>query len=143
MFRDTLHTQYRSSTKAKFARKKAQDGAVRRDSSTSIAESIQSMVSTQSSSSAESYASGYAAEIFGQPQTKNVEKAEPTIMFNPLTNYYSLLSSYLISGPNHQHQPPKPRNTSIPVDFCIMPMAQQASQLDDIPDDLSGIFDDF
>ena len=109
-----------------------------------MAESIQSMVSTQSSSSVESYASDYAAEIFGQHRPVSVEKVEPTIL-NPLNDYYSLLSSYLTFGPKQQQQQQqlqKARNTSIPVDFCIMPMATQTPQLDDIPDDLSGIFDD-
>lgn len=143
MFRDILHTQYRSSTKAKFARKKAKkEIAIRRDSSLSI-DSIQSMVSTQSSSSTESYASSYAAEIFGKPGPVRVEKAKPAV-FNPLlSEYYSLLSSYLTpSGPNQQQQPRQPKNAYIPVDFCVMPMAPQTPQLDDFPDDLSGIFDD-
>lgn len=146
MFRDALHTKYRSSTKAKFARKKAKQITERRDStsssSSSMAESIQSMVSTLSSSSAETYASDYAAKIFGEPCPMNSEKAEPAIL-KPLNDYLPFLSSYLGSCPNQQH----PRNNSAPLDFCVMPMqtfsAPQPIQFDDIPDDLSGIFDDF
>jgi len=78
-----------------------------------------------------------------------VQKAEPTAL-NKLNDYYSLLSSYLGFDPNHQQeQQLQTRNLSIPVDFCIMPMKIMPSTLlqheqldDDIPDDLSGIFDD-
>ncbi|CAJ1946034.1 unnamed protein product [Cylindrotheca closterium] len=154
MFRDTLHTQYRSSTKAKFARKKAkQIGSNRRDSSSSscssVAESIQSMVSTLSSSSAETYASDYAAKVFGQacPQMSSQQKVEPAMLLNPLNGYYSLLSSYLTGGPN-QSQQQQPKKSSDPIDFCVVPMkplsaSQPVHLLDDFADDLSGIFDDF
>ncbi|CAJ1929889.1 unnamed protein product [Cylindrotheca closterium] len=155
MFRDTLHTKYRSSTKAKFARKKAKETKSRSDSSafslSSMAdESVQSMVSTLSSSSAETcYSSDYAAEIFEQSCLMNAQKAEPTT-FKPMGDYYSLLSSYLTFGPNQAVQQPQqqqPKKLCNPTDFCVMPMRplsnSQPVQLDDIPDDLSGIFDDF
>ncbi|KAL3944749.1 MAG: hypothetical protein SGBAC_001168 [Bacillariaceae sp.] len=148
MFRDTLHTQYRSSTKAKFARKKANLASNRRGSSSSI----QSMVSTQSSSSVDTDASNYASKNFGHPAPQAVLRAEPT-MINPVTDYYSLLSSYLTFGANQQQQQQQLqqqqelRNIQIPMDFCVMPTkmpsAPQPVQFDDFPDDLSGIFDDF
>lgn len=141
MFRDTLHTQYRSSTKAKFARKKAKLTSCRRDSSSSI----QSMVSTQSSSSVETDTSNYPDKNFGLHGPHTALRAEPA-MLNPVTDYYSLLSSYLAFGPNQQQQQ-EPSNIHIPVDFCVMPImktpsAPQPVQFEDFPDDLSGIFDD-
>lgn len=109
------------------------------------------MVSTQSSSSAETFASGLAAEIFGT-QPLNAEKDDAPTVLNPLSDYYSLLTSYL-TVPNQQQQQQQQQHLQtaktggIPMDYCVMPMKMQLAQpqtapLDDFPDDLSGIFDD-
>jgi hypothetical protein len=149
MFRHPLLTQYRSSTTAKFARKKAKSSAGRRNSSPSLAESVQSIMSTQSTSSTgltdsnQSYSSTLAEKVFGS-QTMRVHQAEPTVGANPLHDYYSLLSSYLTQGQAQlKHSP-------VPINHCVMPMKSQPSAVptgnhlldDDFPDDLSGIFDD-
>jgi hypothetical protein len=148
MFREDLHTQYRSSTKAKVARKKAKSSAGRRNSSLSLAESVQSVPSTQSTSSTrstdsnQSYSSTLAEEVF-RSQPISVHQAEPAGGASPLHDYYSLLSNYLTHGHAQlKHSP-------VPINHCVMPMKSRPSVvpagnllLDDIPDDLSGIFDD-
>jgi hypothetical protein len=148
IFRDALHTQYRSSTKAKFARKKAKSSASRRNSSLSLSESVHSVISTQSTSSTrstdsnQSYSSTLAEEVFGS-QTISVHQAEPAVGANPLHDYYSLLSSYLT------HRQDQWKHSPAPINHCGMPMKSQPSVvltgdllLDDIPDDLSDVFDD-
>lgn len=149
MFRDALYTQYKSSTKAKFARKKAKSSSTsrRRDSTRSLAESVQSIISADSAGSSasndsiQSYNSTLAEETFGS-QVISVNRAEPATGGNALHDYYSLLSSYLTNGQ------PQPKNAAVPINHCVMPMKHSslfvpsAELLDDIPDDLSGIFDD-
>jgi hypothetical protein len=81
-------------------------------------------------------------EVFGS-QKISVHHAESAVGTNPLHDYYSLLSSYLTHGQAQSKHSP------VPINHCIMHMKSQPPMvpignllLDDIPDDLSGIFND-
>eukprot|EP00980_Cylindrotheca_fusiformis_P013682 scaffold3515_cov126-Cylindrotheca_fusiformis.AAC.31 len=141
MFRDALHTQYRSSTKAKFARKKATPSTIRRAESVPTIVSIGSSSSVTSRDSSQSYNSALAEEIFG-PRSINTNLPEPAPRSAVLHDYGSMFPSFLRTGS------PQSRTLNIPINHCIMPLkntfsvATDGHLLDDFPDDLSGIFDE-
>eukprot|EP00980_Cylindrotheca_fusiformis_P013697 scaffold3515_cov126-Cylindrotheca_fusiformis.AAC.46 len=156
MFRDALHTQYRSSTKAKFERKKAQSSSTMRQE-----ESVRTIVSIESSSSVvsstssqsygsslaeesyefslaeesydsslaeESYASSLAEDIFG-PKSMNRIRQEPALRGDVLHDYGSMFSSYLPAA--------SPRSSDhLTNTFCL---ATDENMLNDFADDLHPI----
>eukprot|EP00980_Cylindrotheca_fusiformis_P013684 scaffold3515_cov126-Cylindrotheca_fusiformis.AAC.33 len=142
MFRDALYTQYRSSTKAKFARKKATSpSTIRRAESVPTIVSIGSSSSVASRDSSQSYNSALAEEIFG-PRSINSNLPEPAPRSDVLHDYGSMFPCYLRNGS------PQSRTLNIPINHCVMPLKNTFSVatgghlLDDFPDDLSGIFDE-
>eukprot|EP00980_Cylindrotheca_fusiformis_P013690 scaffold3515_cov126-Cylindrotheca_fusiformis.AAC.39 len=156
MFRDALHTQYRSSTKAKFARKKAQSSStsmrqaesvptiVNISRSSSVASSASSE-SSESSLSEESFASSLAEVIFGPKshsyvsslaedifysKSMNPIRPEPAPKCDLLHDFGSTFSSSLPSASPRSNDPLK--NSS-----C---MAKDEDLLDDFAADLYPIF---
>eukprot|EP00980_Cylindrotheca_fusiformis_P013688 scaffold3515_cov126-Cylindrotheca_fusiformis.AAC.37 len=142
MFRDALHPQYRSSTKAKFARKKAQSSSTTMRQAESVptivnigrSSSVASSASSKSSdaSLAEesySYASSLAEDIFG-PKPMNPSRPEPAPKGDVFHDFGSTFSSYLPSASPRSIEPLK--NT-----FCL---ATDENLLDDFADDLYPIF---
>eukprot|EP00980_Cylindrotheca_fusiformis_P013687 scaffold3515_cov126-Cylindrotheca_fusiformis.AAC.36 len=136
MFRDALHTQYRSSTKAKFARKTARSSSTMRQAeSVPTIISIGSSSSVASSSASQSYDSSLAEEIFG-PQPNNTGHPGPAQGGTVLHGYGSVLFSYPTAAS------PQPSNPNVPITKNKFSLASDENFLDDFPDDLSAIFND-
>eukprot|EP00980_Cylindrotheca_fusiformis_P013700 scaffold3515_cov126-Cylindrotheca_fusiformis.AAC.49 len=140
MFRDALHTQYRSSTKAKFARKKAQSpSTMRQAEGAGTIVSIGSSSSVASRNSNQTYNSSLTEEMLGS-LSFNMKHPAPTPA--ALRDYQTSTSSY------HTAASSQSRILDAPINHCIMPFRNNLSLLtgqnllDDFPDDLSGIFDD-
>ena len=154
MFRDELHLQYRSSTKAKFARRKAgqdhftaaeesEDNRELQSSSSSssssvptLGESIGSNSSVSSDSSdATNQSRSLAKEAFG------VEPIQAPLLTSR-SDYHSLVSNYRLLG--------EPQASVMSFPFLGLPEYASLNNfqssgdniLDGFPDDISGIFDD-
>jgi hypothetical protein len=148
MFRDTLHTQYRSSTKAKFARKKANKGASRRASDsteTSLSNSIRSSSSSTSQGSNKTYNSSLAEETFGAVEKNASSAAQQGLLMQApggasknFNDYCSLLSSYLQLGAAR----PVNFSQTIPFPSSVLSSHVGRAGMDDFPDDISEIFED-
>jgi hypothetical protein len=163
LFRDALHTQYRSSTKAKLARRKAEKKEAH-SSSNNDHGSISSS-SSYSSSASSYFITPLAEKIFGDEEADNSVSLLPEIIQSAschqmvpnrnMNDYCSLLSNYLCQQDPLRSRPrpdflqscmPGASSTLVPENkltpTSVLSAVQDACDLiDDIPDDILVIFE--
>ena len=150
MFRDELHLQYRSSTRAKFARRKAsrahftpaEESEENRELQSSSSSSSSSVPTLGESIGSNSSVSSDSSDATNQSRSLAKEPIQAPL-FTSRSDYYSLVSNYRLLG--------EPQASVMSFPFLGLPVLgePQASVMSfpflGLPEyayDISGIFDD-